>query len=135
MNAETTMTELFEGLILKLLKQSHKHSGIDPHEDVSWMAYESFGDYYAANKVMLAPAVYSTPEKRVLSFAEAYVVRQLSGMLHRFPGGRVDFDQMRDVMRFVLESHAERVLALMHWKWGGQVAEIVRDNGALSRYI
>lgn len=131
MNAETNMTELFDGVVLKLLKQRNKHSGVAPHEDVSWMAYENFGDYYADYKAILAPAIYSTPEKRVLRIAQAYAVRQLSGMLPRLPG-HIGFDQLQEAMRIVFESHTERVVALMHWKWGSQAAEIVRDNGALT---
>lgn len=116
---------LFENLHSVLLKKERRRKDRDYYE--SWLSWENFGEYYAANKFLFAPATFTDPNKRIIRIAEVFILHQLSGLMNRSPGGG-DYETYRDTMRQALEQNIDKAVAMMRARWPEETADIVRNN-------
>jgi hypothetical protein len=116
---------LFENLHSVLLKK--ECSWKDREYDERWLSWENFGEYYAANKFLFAPATYTDPNRRIIRIAEVFILHQLGGLLNRSPEGR-DYETYRDAIRQALEQNIDTAVAMMDARWPKEMADIVRNN-------
>ena len=119
---------LSSAFIERLLAMQHRSNDRDYNEQ--WLAYDNFGEFYAANKQLFIVS-FSKPEMMVSAVINTFTHRQLSTLFSRAPvkqGG--GFERVNAAFTQIIADNYEQLRATLEKTWPAEYADILKKDAA-----